>query len=68
MLAIGNDELGDAIKATITCPDCGEKHKVQYGDAVMKDGTTKPSKMLAYVKCPKNDKSYLVGIDGKEWK
>ena len=67
MFAVGNEELGDEVRGYATCPNCGEQHRVQYGDKVEKDGTLTPWKMLGYVKCT-NGSSYLVAIDGKELK
>lgn len=66
MLAIGNEELEDApnIGKTIHCTRCGQRHRVEYGDKVEKDGTKTPSKLLAFVRCQKN--TYLVGINGKD--
>lgn len=66
-IAFGNGELdgNDEIGEFETCPNCGELHKVGYGDKVLKDGTKVPTKMLAFVDCPENGNSYLVGIDGK---
>lgn len=47
-----------------TCPNCGKKHDVVYGEELLKDGTRKPSKKLAFVKCS-NGSTYLIGINGK---
>ena len=65
--AIGNEELGPFVGRVVECPNCGDLHKVRYGDKIEKDGTLTPSKMLGYVKC-NNGSSYLVTIDGKEFK
>jgi len=53
--------LGDEV----VCKNCGNIHKVKYGDRVLEDGTKVPSKVLAYIKCDNNDQVYLVGISGK---
>lgn len=67
MLAVGADELGGKVGDIARCPCCKKMHEVKYGNEILKDGTERPSKMLAFVKCS-NGKSYLVGIDGKELK
>ena len=66
MFAIGNDEIESAplLGDFILCAQCGNRHKIEYGEEVKKDGTKVPSKLLAYYKC--NGKSYLVGINGKD--
>ena len=68
MFAIGNDELAKCPKLgkTIRCKMCGKKHRVLYGEEVLKDGTRKPSTLLAFYKCGGN--SYLAGMHGKELK
>lgn len=65
-VAIGNDELGKCkpLGKTVSCNRCGKRHKVRYGESVLKDDTKVPSKLLAYVKC--NGSLYLIGIDGKK--
>ena len=66
MFAIGNDEI-DAAKPLgdfILCKQCGERHRVQYGERVLANGTRVPSKSLAFYKC--GGKNYLVGIKGKD--
>ena len=67
MLAVGKEELGCSVGDIAKCPHCSKAHKVLYGDKVEKDGTLTPSKMLGFVKCT-NGSSYLVAIDGKEFK
>ena len=62
MLAIGANELHEPLGDTVECHKCGQKHPIEYGEEVLKDGTMKPSKLLAFYKC--GDKSYLAGIDG----
>jgi len=62
MLAIGNDELKKPLGDTVKCKQCGESHNVEYGEEVLKDGTKKPSKFLAFYKC--GESSYLCGING----
>ena len=66
MLAIGNDEIEKAPKLGnfILCSICGKRHKVEYGEEVLPDGTKKPSKLLAFYKC--GEKNYLAGINGKD--
>jgi len=53
--SIGNNEIEKLppLGDTIVCWVCGEEHKVESGK-------------LAFFKC--GDKSYLCGIDGKEWR
>ena len=65
MISIGSDELArkESIGDEIRCNQCGENHPIEYGDSVLEDGTTEPSKMLAFYRC--GDKAYLAGIAGK---
>jgi hypothetical protein len=63
-IAVGNDELGDALGDTTICPACGQPHPVEYGNRVLPDGTREPSTMLGFVKCD-NGKTYLVGLAGR---
>lgn len=67
LFAISNGELDNkpTLENTVKCKVCKKYHDVEYGDIIEKDGSRTPSKMLAYIKCPKNCKSYLVGINGK---
>lgn len=62
MLVIGADELHEPLGDTVECPQCGQQHSIEYGEEVLKDGTRKPSKLLAFYKC--GDKAYLAGING----
>lgn len=66
MFAIGNDELKDAprLGKFIICDKCGKQHKIEYGEEVLKDGTKRPSKLLAFYTC--GNKTYLAGIGGKD--
>ena len=65
MFAIGNDELEelDDLGDFILCDKCGERHLIDYGKEVMKDGSKKKTKFLAFYKC--GGKAYLAGINGK---
>lgn len=69
-VAFGNGELdgNDPVGTHEICPNCGEEHEVGYGEKVNPDGTREPSKMLAFLTCPKNDTTYLIGIEGKKIK
>ena len=68
MFLISDDELdkkppiGDVAK----CPRCGRMHKVEYGLKVNEDGSKEESKFLAFIHCPTDESSWLVGINGKE--
>lgn len=66
-IAIGNDELAQQpdMGDTIRCWMCGQDHPVEYG-TVLTNGVQMPSKTLAFMRC--GDKSYLCGVNGKEWK
>lgn len=66
-VAFGNDELNDNrdVSKYEKCNNCGQLHEVLYGDKVNEDGTKTKSKLIAYINCPENDASYLVGIEGK---
>lgn len=57
-VAIGDEELGEPLGAVTHCPHCHNEHPVTQSDP--------PT--LQFVKCPENDHSYLVGINGKAWK
>lgn len=61
-LAVGNDELGDAIREgdMIPCPKCKKEHPVLVGTDT---ATGKKSNMVMFFKCKK--KLYLTGIAGK---
>ena len=63
MFVIGNEELKGPLGSTTKCPNCHKEHSVRYFNKVLPDGTQEPSRMLAYVKCKKQQ--YLVGIDGR---
>ena len=69
-ISFSNEELegNDLVGEVAVCPNCNEKHVVTYGNKVLEDGTLAPSRMLAFVKCDKNDSIYLVGIEGKSIK
>ena len=66
MFAIGNDELEKckSLGDFILCDMCNKRHKIEYGDQVLKDGTKKPSQSLAFFKC--GESMYLAGINGKD--
>lgn len=66
-IAIGSGELenNEDVGEFAKCNNCGEYHEVKYGDKINDDGTKTPSKMLAFITCPENNTSYLVGIEGK---
>jgi phage terminase large subunit GpA-like protein len=68
ILAIGAEQLGEELKPYVRCPHCDDPHEVRYGSKVEPDGSLTPSRLLAYVKCPDNNRSYLVGIDGHKFK
>jgi len=70
-MAIGNNELASKPKAgkTAKC-QCGCEHNIEYGTSktLLPDGTyTKPrvSKMVGFIRCDKNGKTYLATIEGK---
>lgn len=67
-MAVGNDELGETVGDTATCPNCGEQHTVEYGEKVTRDPVTgaerrEPSRLLGFVKC--GEAAYLVAVNGK---
>lgn len=64
-LAVGSDELGDALGATVDCRRCGATHPVEYGERRLPDGSWEPSRTLAFCRC--EGVTYLVGIDGRKW-
>ena len=66
MFAIGNDELekNPMLGDFILCDKCGERHKIEYGETILSDGTREPSKFLAFYTC--GEKTYLAGIRGKD--
>lgn len=63
MIAIGENELKGYLRDAIKCPHCGGIHPIQFGEEILKDGTRKPSELLAFYKC--GDKAYLAGINGR---
>lgn len=65
MISFNNDELEQAphLGDFITCPHCGNPHKIQYGQEEQPDGTWKESSSLSFYVC--GDKPYLAGINGK---
>jgi hypothetical protein len=66
MFAIGNEEMEEAKKIGdfILCKLCGERHRIEYGEKILKDGTKKPSKLLGFYSC--QGKKYLASIAGKD--
>jgi hypothetical protein len=64
-IAVGNGDLekNEDVGDTILCPRCKKHHKIEHGEEVLKDGTRKPSRILALYRC--KGKSYLAGIGGK---
>ena len=67
-VAFGKDELDrkEELGDSVVCPNCGKSHQVEYGNRILDDGTKVPCKMLAFISCPENEKSYLVGLIGKK--
>ena len=49
------EPVGDMVKCTV----CGKMHKVEHGKDV---NTSEECKLLAFIKCSKNGKCYLVGL------
>lgn len=66
MLAIGADELGENLGDTIKCPHCKGKHPIEFGKKRQPDGTWEESRLLSFYTC--GDKTYLAGVNGREWK
>lgn len=68
MISVGNNELEKMLdlKDTIKCWICGKEHKIQHGERVNDDGTKDKDTTLAFIEC--SDKTYLCGINNKEWK
>lgn len=62
-LAIGADELGGAIGATITCPHCGGAHEVQHSEAIDANGNVIGRGSLSWYKC--DGTAYIAGIGGR---
>lgn len=62
-IAIGNNELGDEIGESVTCPRCSGEHPVLYGERVLPDGSREPSRTLGFYRC--GDKSYLCAVEGR---
>ncbi len=60
MISIGANELGEALKATITCPYCSKEHPVKNTDSKGDSNT------LNYFIC--NSEAYLCGIDSQSIK
>lgn len=68
MFTISNGELSTKpdLQEKVKCRYCIQLHNIQYGDIVNGDGSKEKSNLLAFIKCPKNNKCYLVGIKGKQ--
>lgn len=66
MFAISNDELAKApdLGDFILCDRCGQRHKLEYVNKILENGTKRRSKSAAFVLCC--GKLYLVGINGKD--
>lgn len=65
-LAIGNDELGEPLGETMTCPHCGADHAVIHAESIDADGNVIGRGALAWYKC--GDVSYFAGIGGRAWR
>ena len=65
MFAIGNEEMKDLpdLGDTITCPHCGETHKVIYGKQMNINGEWEAVKSTAASRC--KGKLWLCGVNGK---
>lgn len=63
-VCITGDELTGKVRELSYCPNCGELHETEYGKEKINDEWVE-SKLLAFVKCNKNNKQYLIGVDGK---
>lgn len=57
-IAVGNDELGDPLGATIVCPRCGQAHPIRLAT----DAAGNPSQLLQFYEC--GTTMYLAGIRG----
>ena len=66
LLAIGNDELGDPLGDTVTCPECGADHAVIHAESIDADGNVIGRGSLAYYRC--GDASYIARIGGRAWR
>lgn len=60
-ISVGNDELGEAVGDTATCPNCREPHPLQYGTGP--DG--RENRLLGFVHCPVNHQAYLASLNGR---
>lgn len=59
-IAVGADELGEPVGATVACTGCGTAHPVEHGtDAA----TGRPSTVLAFYRC--GGAVYLAGVGGR---
>jgi hypothetical protein len=64
-LAIGNDELGEPLGDTVTCPHCGETHAVVHAESIDGFGNVIGRGSVAWYKCGRT--SYMAGIGGLVW-
>lgn len=64
MIAVGADELGEALGDTILCPHCKKTHPITNGKSKDKDGNWVESTFLQAYKCGK--KTYLAGMNGRK--
>lgn len=64
--SVGNEELSvlPELGDEIVCWMCHQRHKVEYGQKMLVDGSLWPSNTLAFFSC--DGKTYLCGIDRKD--
>lgn len=48
------------------CNGCEGKHELRYGRTIKHDGSTEENRMLGFVKCTENGKTYLATIADRE--
>jgi hypothetical protein len=60
-IGFSNEQLDDApeVPANVLCPNCGDLHEVQQTFSESKTSS------MEWVRCPANEKAYMVGADGK---
>jgi len=64
-MAVGNDELGDKLGETITCPRCGEPHRIECGKKFNpKTKEYELSNLLQFYNC--GNKSFMCGLNGRK--
>lgn len=66
MISISNDQLADAptLNAQSPCPICGQLCEIKSSADIEANKDNKT--VLNFIQCPNDNKTFLVGIEGKK--